>query len=202
MVRVNSWFSGLMPARRGWRLGLGITMVVLGLLALGSMPVAGVLSVGLLGLALMLGGIMALIAIFGSEGLAETLVMLLLAAMLLITGIALFSDPVHWLVTIGTLIATYLFLSGMARIVIALFNRQGRWGLGLLHGVINLLLSIFIWSGWPVSGLLAVGFVVGIELILIGVRWIIGAPAKPPQPSAHGTRATRHRQSGHKSRRK
>jgi uncharacterized membrane protein HdeD (DUF308 family) len=173
-------------------------MVVLGVLALFSLPAAGVLSVAFVALTLLAGGCAALIAVFKSDGLAEALVMIILTAMLLITGGALLVEPVRWMVNLTILIGTFLFLSGVARIIIALFNRQGRWGWRLLHGVVNVLLGWLIWIQWPLSGLVTIGLVVGIELILVGVTWIVGVRATQPQPQA-----TRHKPSKkHASRRR
>ena len=55
-MKATSWMADGMPERRGWRLGLGIAMVVLGVVALASAPVAGIVSAVLLGLALLAGG--------------------------------------------------------------------------------------------------------------------------------------------------
>src|SRR3954470_22650609 len=140
MRTMATGWIGWRPERRGWRLGLGVGMVVVGLLALSAMPAVGMLSVALLGLALMFAGGLAVIGIFTSDGLAEALVMIILATMLIITGAALVVDPVRGLVAATTLIGTYLVLSGVARIVIALFDGRGHRGLRILHGLVNLLL--------------------------------------------------------------
>ena len=121
-MKAASWMAGVMPERRGWRLGLGIAMVVLGVLALASAPAAGIVSAVLLGLALLTGGGVALIGVFRSDSVVEALLMVILAGMLLFTGVALLADPVRALVSITTLLGTFLFLSGVARIVIALFD--------------------------------------------------------------------------------
>jgi uncharacterized membrane protein HdeD (DUF308 family) len=181
----------LRPERRGLRLGLGIAMVVLGVVALGSTPVVGVLSAVLLALALLTAGGVALISLFGSESVAETLIMLILAGMLLFTGVALLVDPVRAQVALTTLLGTYLLLSGVARIVIALFNRRGRWGGAILHGVVSLFLGVLIFAQWPLSGLVAVGLVVAIELIIVGVSWIVGAPTTRDGRPAHRSRRRR-----------
>jgi uncharacterized membrane protein HdeD (DUF308 family) len=197
-VKAASWMAGVMPERRGWRLGLGIAMVVLGVLALASAPAAGIVSAVLLGLALLTGGGVALIGVFRSDSVVEALLMVILAGMLLFTGVALLADPVRALVSITTLLGTFLFLSGVARIVIALFDRRGHWGLAVLHGFINLLLGVLIFAKWPLSGLVAVGLVVGIELIIVGVSWIAGARATRDRRPAH---TPKHRRSAHASRR-
>ena len=190
-MKATSWMAGGVPERRGWRLGLGIAMVVLGVVALGSAPVAGVVSTVLLGLALLAGGGLALMGVFQSDSVAEALMLVILTVMLLFTGFGLLADPVRALAAITTLLGTYLFLSGVARIIIALFNRHGRWGLALLHGVVNLFLGVLIFAKWPLSGLVAVGLVVAIELIIVGVAWIAGARApRGPRP-AHTSKRRR-----------
>jgi uncharacterized membrane protein HdeD (DUF308 family) len=187
----------VMPERRGWRLGLGLAMVVLGVLALVSTPLVGIVSAVLLALALLTGGGVALIGVFRSESAAEALMMIILAAMLLFTGVGLLVDPVRALVAITTLLGTYLFLSGVARIVIALFDRRGRWGWAAVHGVVNLLLGVLIFAAWPLSGLVAVGLCIAIELIIVGVSWIVGTRATPDR-----TQDRRDQQTAHTSRRR
>jgi len=197
-VKAASWMAAAMPERRGWRLGLGIAMVVLGVLALASAPLAGIVSAVLLGLALVIGGGVALIGVFRSDSVAEALLMVILTAMLLFTGIGLLADPVRALASITTLLGTFLLLSGVARIVIALFDRRARSGWAVLHGVVNLILGILIFAKWPLSGLVAIGLFIAIELIIVGVSWIAGARATRDRQPAH---APKHRRSGQASRR-
>jgi uncharacterized membrane protein HdeD (DUF308 family) len=186
----------LMPKRRGWQLGLGLAMVALGLLTLGFAPAVGILSTALLGLAIIVGGGVAIVGIFRSESAAETLMMILLAAMLLFTGVALVADPVRALVATSTLVGTYLLLGGVARIVIAMFDRRGNRGWAALHGVVSLLLGVLFWAKWPVSGLVAIGLVLGIELIFVGVSWIVGTRATRDEPqSRRSTHTSRKRRS-------
>src|SRR3954471_6649194 len=132
---------GAMPERRGWRLGLGIAMVVLGVLALASAPLAGIVSAVVLGLALLTAGGGALVGVLRSDSVAEALLMVILTVMLAFTGVGLLVDPVRALTSITVLLGTFLLLSGVARIVIALFDRRGRWGWAVLHGLVNLFLG-------------------------------------------------------------
>jgi len=197
-VKAAVWMEGVMPERRGWRLGLGITMVILGLLSLFYLPAAGILSAALLGLAVLAGGIAALIAVFRSDSLAEGLVMGILAVMLLVTGGALLANPVNAMVSVTLVLGTFLILSGVARIIIALFNRHGHWGWAAMHGVINLILGILVFANWPLSGLVVIGLFIGIELILVGVSWIMGTRTPPPQATKHASKHSSRRRHGRK----
>lgn len=201
-MTVTRWMVDLMPERRGWRLWLGSAMVVLGVLALCFLPAAGVLSTALLGLTVLAGGIFALIAVFRSDSVAELLMMLILAVMLMITGGALIVDPVRALVSVTTVLGTYLIIAGIARIIIALFNRRGGWGWRIVHGVVSLLLGWLIWAQWPLSGLLAIGLFVGIELIIVGVLWLMGVrPTRDRVQDRKSTHTSRRRRPAHASRR-
>jgi uncharacterized membrane protein HdeD (DUF308 family) len=42
------------------------------------------------------------------------------------------------------------------------------WPWVLLHGVVDLILGVFIWSGWPGTSLWVVGLFVGIDLLVHG----------------------------------
>jgi len=156
----------------------------------------------ILGLALLIAGGVALIGVFRSDSVVEGLLMVILAGMLLFTGGALLADPVRALVSITTLLGTFLLLSGVARIVIALFDRRSGSGWAALHGVVNLLLGVLIFAKWPLSGLVAVGLVVGIELLIVGVSWIVGPRATRNQTQDRRSAHTpKHRRSAHASRR-
>jgi uncharacterized membrane protein HdeD (DUF308 family) len=200
MQMLTSRMVDAMPDRRGWRLGLGIAMVVLGVMALAFAPLAGIVSAVVLGLAILTGGGLALMGVFRSDSVVEALLMIVLTAMLFFTGVGLLFDPVQALVAVTTLLGTFLLLSGVARIVIALFNRRGRWGLAVLHGVVNLLLGVLVFAKWPVSGLVAIGLCIGLELIIVGISWIVGrreTTERRDQRSAHTSR--RRRRSAHSS---
>ena len=42
----------------------------------------------------------------------------------------------------------------------------------LLSGVIALVLGLMIWRQWPVSGLWAVGILVGVDLLMTGISMV------------------------------
>jgi uncharacterized membrane protein HdeD (DUF308 family) len=47
------------------------------------------------------------------------------------------------------------------------------WGWVLFGGVLNLLLGILIWWGWPASALWVIGLFVGIDMIYNGWTWVV-----------------------------
>ena len=70
------------------------------------------------------------------------------------------------------LLGVSLVVQGAFRIAAALATHADGRGWLLISGLASLLLGIFIWSEWPVSGIWVIGLFVGIELIFYGGAWI------------------------------
>jgi hypothetical protein len=61
----------------------------------------------------------------------------------------------------------------------SLMHRFPHWGWLVLHGAINLLLGIFIWRQWPLSGLWVISLFIGIDMICNGWSLVmLGMAAK------------------------
>jgi len=50
--------------------------------------------------------------------------------------------------------------------------RFGAWGWPLVSGVIDVILGVMIWLGWPASALWVIGLFVGISFVFRGFNWI------------------------------
>jgi uncharacterized membrane protein HdeD (DUF308 family) len=48
-------------------------------------------------------------------------------------------------------------------------HHSRNWGLMLISGVVSIILSIIIWTGWPATALWIIGLLLGINLIFFGV---------------------------------
>ena len=70
-------------------------------------------------------------------------------------------------------IAIFLIVSGVFRIVSALFVRFQDWGWVLLNGGVTLLLGIIINRQLPEAALWVIGLFIGIEMIFNGWAWIM-----------------------------
>jgi uncharacterized membrane protein HdeD (DUF308 family) len=93
----------------------------------------------------------------------------LLEALLgIVVGALLLQSPVRGAIVLTMLLATYFILSGIFRIVAALALHLPNWGWILASGVISLGLGIFVWGGWPLTGLWVLGLFIGINLLFAG----------------------------------
>ena len=154
--------------RGGWFLGLGIVLIILGVIAIGSALLMTIASVFLFGWILIIGGVMEVVHAFWHKRWAGFFLDLLTGVLYVVVGWMMVNNPQESALLLTLIIAMFLVFEGVFRIVAAITIRYPHWGSVLLNGVISLLLGILIWRRWPVSGLWAIGLFVGIEMLLNG----------------------------------
>ena len=160
--------TGDLKRNWGWYLALGIALIVLGTIALGSALVMTVASVFFFGWLLIIGGIMEAVHAFWRKRWAGFFLDLLTGILYVIAGWMMVSNPAESALLLTLIIAMFLVFEGVFRIVAALIARYPHWGWVLLNGVISLVLGILIWRQWPYSGLWVIGLFVGIEMLFNG----------------------------------
>src|SRR5499427_723408 len=152
----------------GWFLVLGIVLIVLGVVAMGSVFVMTIASVFFFGWILIVGGVMEVVHAFWHKRWGGFFLDLLTGILYVVAGWMMVTNPQESAILLTLLIAMFLVFQGVFRIVAALAVRYPRWGWVLVNGVISLVLGILIWRRWPVSALWVIGLFVGIEMLLNG----------------------------------
>jgi uncharacterized membrane protein HdeD (DUF308 family) len=152
----------------GWYLALGIVLIVLGMIAIGSTFVMTIASVFFFGCLLLIGGVMEAIHAFWHKCWAGFFLDLLTGILYVIVGWMMVTNPKASALLLTLVIAMFLVFEGVLRIVTALTARYPHWGWVLFNGVISLALGVMIWRQWPYSGLWVIGLFVGIEMLLNG----------------------------------
>ncbi len=153
---------------RGWYLALGVVLVATGLVAMGSSLAATLVSVVFFGWLMMFVGVAEVFHAFWRKDWGGFFVDLLGGVLYFVVGGMLVANPAASAVGITLVIAVFLIVSGLFRIVAALAGRPPHWGWLLLSGGMSLLLGILIWAEWPVSGLWVIGLFIGIEMLFNG----------------------------------
>lgn len=158
-----------------WFLILGIAMVVLGTFAISYACIATltVTATWLFGFLMIAGGIAEIINAFHAGRWSGTLVHLLLGVLYAVVGLMIVDQPEGAAVQLTLLIALFLIVSGIFRIVFAISERFTGWGWVLLNGGVTLLLGMMIYKQWPSSSLWVIGLFIGIDLIFNGWAWIM-----------------------------
>jgi uncharacterized membrane protein HdeD (DUF308 family) len=162
--------TGLGELRRswGWYLALGIALIVIGTIALGSALVMTIASVFFFGWLLIVAGVLEAVHAFWRKRWAGFFLDLLTGILYVIVGWMMVTNPKESALLLTLIIAMFLVFEGVFRIVAALTARYPHWGWVLLNGVISLVLGVMIWRQWPYSGLWVIGLFVGIEMLFNG----------------------------------
>ncbi len=158
-----------------WFLALGIGLVVVGMIALGATFWVTMGAVAVFGVLLIIAGIGQTVSAFWSPRWRGLLVHMLTGILYLVVGYIVVDNPMESAVALTLLIASFLLVMGVFRIVVALLERFHNWGWCLLSGCVSGLLGILILKQWPDSGIWVIGLFLGIEMLFNGVAWIMMA---------------------------
>ena len=180
--------SGLAPlrAKSGWIVALGVVYVIAGLIALGSVMFATVVTVFVVGIMMLIAGVAEVFNAFQIKSWGKFLVWLLLGLLYIVAGFVTFENPLLAAAVLTLFLGFSLIFSGVMRIFLGFSMKVGTpWMWVVLSGIITLLLGLVIVVHWPVSGLYILGMFLGIDLVIVGIGWIgVGFGLKQiPQPT-------------------
>lgn len=170
--------------RWGWFFGLGILLILLGTIAVGSSVIMTLATMVFIGWLMIFGGVLQAGHAWTCKGWGGFFLDLLTGILYAVAGFMIVANPGASAVALTLLISMFLIFGGIFRIAVAVSVRFQNWGWLLLHGVVNLLVGIAIWQQWPLSGLWVIGLVVGIDMVFNGWSLVmLGLAAKnlPPE---------------------
>ena len=160
-------------AKWGWIVALGVVYLIAGFIALGSVALATVASVFIVGVMMIVAGVAEVFSAFQIKGWGKFLLWVLLGVLYIIAGFVTFQNPLLAAVLLTLVLGASLVASGIMRIILAFsMKRETPWIWVVLSGVITLLLGLLILAKWPVSSLYILGLFLGIDLIMAGAGWI------------------------------
>jgi uncharacterized membrane protein HdeD (DUF308 family) len=157
----------------------GIVMLVLGLLAIAVPEVASLAITILIGWLFFVGGIFRTLSVLRHRQMPGFGWSLLTAVLAIILGLVLLLRPIAGALTLTLALIVFFVVEGVAAILLAIEQRRHlpSWGWVLLSGLVDLLLAFLIWDGWPSSAGWAIGLLVGINMVFVGVSLIMTALA-------------------------
>lgn len=169
LVAVDQEMLGTIKRHAGVGVAVGVLVVIAGVLALLA-PLAVGLSIAIaVGVLLVVSGISRVFFAFRMGSFGHGLLMFLIGVMSLFAGGYMIARPGMALATITIVLAAYFIVDGVFQIIWAVRLRPIKgWGWALFSGVVALALGIMIWRQFPVSGIWAVGTLVGIHMIFGG----------------------------------
>ena len=152
---------------------LGIVTVITGFLALVMPWASGVGVAFMVGLALTVGGIARIIAAFSAGSFGRGTLAFIGGALCTIAGVLMVARPGVGLATLTLMLGAYLLVDGIFGAVLAFQVRpeQG-WGWMLFSAAMSVILGFLLLREWPLTGLWAIGTLVGINLLFAGFSMI------------------------------
>lgn len=155
-----------------WFVVLGVVVAVLGFVAIGSVVVASLAAAVVLGVLILVGGIAETIGAFWCRAWSGFFLHLLSGVLSIVIGGMFLRNPLTALGALTLLVAAFLMVGGIFKIVAAVSYRFAAWGWALAGGIIDVVLGVMIWEDWPESALWVIGLFVGINMVFRGFTWI------------------------------
>jgi uncharacterized membrane protein HdeD (DUF308 family) len=176
---VGSWAH---DAKRnaGWLLILGVVTVIAGVLAMGSPLASGLAVAFIVGIAMTIGGVARTISAFSAGSFGQGALAFIGGILTLGAGLILAARPGIGLATLTLLLGGSLVMDGISGAILAFRVRPEKgWGWMLFSAAMGVVLGFLLLREWPLSGLWAIGTLVGINLLFSGLSIIsVGAAAR------------------------
>src|SRR3974390_614549 len=152
-------------AKSAWIIALGVAFIIAGLIALGSVVMAPVASVFIVGIMMMIAGVAEVINAFQFKTWGRFLLWVLLGALYIIAGFVTLENPLLAAGVLTLVLGGVLIASGVMRIMLAFSLRKEKpWVWIAPSGVITVLLGMLSLAHGPLTGLYILGIFLGVDL--------------------------------------
>ena len=146
----------------------GFLLVILGLFAMVTPAISGIAATFMLAALLLISGIATVIFAFGSESFGRGVLRFLFGGITVLAALWMFGNPGMALASLTLFLAIYFFVDGIFAIAAGFTLPEGK-GWVIFNGIVSVLLGLMIWRNWPVSGLWAVGILLGVKMVVGGM---------------------------------
>jgi uncharacterized membrane protein HdeD (DUF308 family) len=164
----------------GWLVALGVLTILAGILSMGYPWATGLGVTVVIGFVMVIAGIARTVAAFHAGSFGQGALAFLGAILTLVGGVVLVTRPGIGLASLTLMLGIYLLIDGIAGAVLAFKVKpvQG-WGWMLFAACSSLLLGVLLLWEWPLSGIWAIGTLVGVNLVFTGFSIVsVGSAAR------------------------
>lgn len=170
---IEKGVMSVVKQRPGMVIAIGLLLLLLGLLALAAPLAAGLSIAFAIGALLFAGGIGQLVFSFRAGSFGAGLLVFLVGGLRVLVGLLMLAQPVVGLASLTLLLAAYFTVEGVFEIIWSFQLRPAAgWGWALFSGIASLVLGSMIWAEFPLSGIWAVGVLVGLKLFFSGTTLV------------------------------
>jgi uncharacterized membrane protein HdeD (DUF308 family) len=170
-IQVTVAASPDVVAHWGWFLAFGIVLLALGILAIWRSVAATVVSMVFFGWLLVIASVVEIVSAIMMGAWSYFFPHLLAAILFGVAGIFLIRKPVIGAEVATVFMAMFFLVGGLFEVISVMSLMPPDWGWHVLSGVVWIVLGLLILANWPVAGLWAIGFYVGLSLFFAGVAW-------------------------------
>ena len=148
--------------------------MVFGAIVIAAPAFAGTAVVIVIGSILLVTGIVQFLRGLGEESWSSKLLGMVLGVITAICGLAVLAHPLFGLTMLTLVLAIFFVIEGIWKIVISFSYRPAPgWTAMLASGILGFLLGFIIWRQWPLSGMWAVGILIGVDLLVTGISTVV-----------------------------
>jgi uncharacterized membrane protein HdeD (DUF308 family) len=153
---------------------LGVGLIVLGVAALSAPFWSGVAAALLVGCLVLAAGVGQCVFAFQAQSLGRGILAFLLGGLTVLCGLVMVAHPLLNLGFLTLALAAWFLVTGVFEVLYALQLRPLRgWGWTAVGGALSAVLGAMIYSQWPLSGAWAVGVLVGVKVLFLGVTMVV-----------------------------
>jgi uncharacterized membrane protein HdeD (DUF308 family) len=157
------------------RILLGVVFIVAGILVLGDLTLATLISTLFIGAMAIAAGAFEIVHAFWTKGWGGFVWQILLGAAYIVIGLVLVTQPVGGALVLTWVLGVVFVASGIARLYVGFRNRGNVGWLLALSGLLGVVAGVVILVQWPMTGLWVIGFLLGVDLVLHGIGWLVFA---------------------------
>jgi uncharacterized membrane protein HdeD (DUF308 family) len=157
-----------------WSIAWGISLIVFGMLAVGSPLLAAVAVNAFVAWLIVLAGVVHLILAFHAHRAGSLIWKLLVGLAYLCFGGYLIAHPLLGVASLTLLLGSLFLVEGVLDIVLFFQMRSMRgssWV--LIDGIVSLFLGLMIYKQWPSSSAWVIGTLVGVSMIFSGISRVM-----------------------------
>ena len=153
-----------------WLLVLGAVQLVAGVVAIAAPMLATFAATAVFGLMLIIAAVFHIVHAFAVRRWGGFALHLLVGLLQAGVGTIALLNPLAGALALTLMMATLFFAEGVLQIGLAFRARPSdRWGWFLLSGIASLILASMLAVGWPAIALWAIGTLLGIRFIILGI---------------------------------
>lgn len=157
---------------------LGVIAIIAGILCMLMPALTGVSVIMFIGVLVLVSGVVRMLWAFKAGSVGKGILMFALGFLTLAVGIILLANPLFASGLLTILLVIYFIVDGISEVAAGMRLRpQSGSGWLIFAGVISIVLGILLWRQFPLSGLWAIGILIGIKLFFVGLIMVTGGSA-------------------------